>query len=345
MVAPVSVVIPTYNRANLITETLEAVIGQTERPAEIIVVDDGSVDDTEAVINRFGNGVRYIKVVNGGPPRARNIGARAATQPWIAFCDSDDIWRPTYVAAAMELVAKAPQCRFIIVNFVLFCDGVWEAADKFSQAPKGWWDAIALEAVSELHALAQSPLYPSILRFQPIRPSGMVLTREYFEEIGGCDESFGRNKCEDTEFILRCVEGAPVGIIRPPLFGLRRHAGNFTHDDLGVTLGKIEVLDFAARNHNVPEPWREILRDEIVHLTVAAFDGAFARGDMKLTRSLSAGLPHWSLTFQRRLKKFIVFLPAPLNGGVTRWIQSQRPVPNAATRATDTGGMKSRSAS
>src|SRR4029077_9496744 len=83
----VSAVIPTYNRANLIGDTVESVLRQSVPPAEIIVVDDGSTDDTAEVIARYGSAVRYHRMENFGPGAARNLGVSIARAPWIAFCD------------------------------------------------------------------------------------------------------------------------------------------------------------------------------------------------------------------------------------------------------------------
>jgi glycosyltransferase involved in cell wall biosynthesis len=96
----VSVVVPVFNRAHLIAETLDSILGQTLRPAEVFVVDDGSTDDTAAVLRRYGGAVRSITIASSGVQVARNTGVEAGTAPWIALCDSDDVWRPQYLEHA-----------------------------------------------------------------------------------------------------------------------------------------------------------------------------------------------------------------------------------------------------
>jgi glycosyltransferase involved in cell wall biosynthesis len=91
----VSVVIPAYNSARTLGRTLESVISQTFPPLEILVVDDGSGDDTAAVAEAFGPPVRVIRKLNGGPASARNLGVHQARGHWIAFLDADDQWIPT----------------------------------------------------------------------------------------------------------------------------------------------------------------------------------------------------------------------------------------------------------
>lgn len=100
-----SAIIPTYNRAHLISRAIESALAQTLSPAEVIVVDDGSTDDTKSVCERFGDRIRYIQRRNGSASAARNTGAAASTYPWLAFLDSDDIWTKDH----LERIARAIQ--------------------------------------------------------------------------------------------------------------------------------------------------------------------------------------------------------------------------------------------
>lgn len=103
MSVTVSVVVPTYNRADLIGETLERILAQTVPPAEVIVVDDGSTDDTPAVLARFGARIRVERIENSGEIDARNHGIRLARGTLIAFCDSDDLWEADHLARMVAL--------------------------------------------------------------------------------------------------------------------------------------------------------------------------------------------------------------------------------------------------
>lgn len=93
-----SVVIPTYNRAHLIGRAIESVLTQHKQPVEIIIVDDGSTDETAAVVNSFGPFVRYLHQENSGSARARDFGIREAQAEWVALLDSDDTWLPEHLA-------------------------------------------------------------------------------------------------------------------------------------------------------------------------------------------------------------------------------------------------------
>ena len=102
----VSVVIPVFNRANLIGETLSSIAGQTRVPDEIIVVDDGSSDDILAALAPFGNTVRYTRQENKGPAAARNLGLRIASGDAIQFFDSDDLMSPNNIEAKLDALER-----------------------------------------------------------------------------------------------------------------------------------------------------------------------------------------------------------------------------------------------
>lgn len=103
-----SVIIPTYNRAGLIGECLESVLSQTRPAREVIVVDDGSTDDTQDVLARFGDRIRTLRQDNAGVAAARNRGLQAARGEWITFLDSDDLWTADRLAVLERDLAGAP---------------------------------------------------------------------------------------------------------------------------------------------------------------------------------------------------------------------------------------------
>src|SRR5437868_2002167 len=98
----VSVVIPTYNSASFLSQSIESVLQQTYDNFEVIVIDDGSTDNTEAVLSDYKDAIHYIKKNNGGPSGARNLGIAEAKGEFIAFQDSDDLWLPEKLQLQME---------------------------------------------------------------------------------------------------------------------------------------------------------------------------------------------------------------------------------------------------
>ncbi len=114
---PVSVIIPTFNRAHLITRAVMSVLTAIRPDDEVIVVDDGSTDNTAEMLAAFGSQIRYLRTDNHGPGRARNIGLRAAQHPLIAFLDSDDQWMPDALELKRSLMAARPDLVFCFSDF------------------------------------------------------------------------------------------------------------------------------------------------------------------------------------------------------------------------------------
>ena len=116
MTARVSVIVPTYNRADLIGLTLRSVLAQSVAPVEIIVVDDGSRDNTAEVVATFGDAVRYVTQPNAGVAAARNHGARLAAGDYLAFTDSDDLWHPLKLEAQLAAVGATPAAQWSVTG-------------------------------------------------------------------------------------------------------------------------------------------------------------------------------------------------------------------------------------
>src|SRR5690242_3196573 len=138
MTPKVSVIVPTYNRAAFLPQTLRSILSQTSPVYEIVVVDDGSTDGTEAVLAEFKGAVKYIKIVNGGVCAARAVGLAHATGDWIAFCDSDDLWLPNKQAMQLELLSMEPSLEFIFGNIAIVQADRWSERTKLDSFPAGW---------------------------------------------------------------------------------------------------------------------------------------------------------------------------------------------------------------
>jgi glycosyltransferase involved in cell wall biosynthesis len=109
----ISVIIPSFNRGTFISHAIKSVLAQTYKDYEIIVVDDGSTDNTKEQVEAFGDQVRYIYQENRGPSAARNTGIQHAKGKYIAFCDSDDRFLPTKLDKQIEFIHSTPECRFL----------------------------------------------------------------------------------------------------------------------------------------------------------------------------------------------------------------------------------------
>lgn len=119
-----SVIIPTYNRPSLVTEAIDSVLAQTTRDFELIVVDDGSRDETSTTLAAYGDAIRVIRQSNGGVNNARNNAISCARGEYIALLDDDDIWQPYKLEVEVELMERFPELAFCFSNFSIYRDEV-----------------------------------------------------------------------------------------------------------------------------------------------------------------------------------------------------------------------------
>ncbi len=306
----IGVVVPSYNRAGLLPETLDAILGQSRAPDEVIVVDDGSGDDTPSVLARYAPRVRAIRIANSGDLVARNTGLRAATADLVAFCDSDDLWRPGFLAAMERLWQAEPRTLAAYGNFVILRDGVWEADEKFAAAPPGFWDG--LRPLGADIAVFDAPILARGVGYEPFFPSAMAVDRRAFMAIGGWAAAVSRIVGTDFATALRVAEHAPLGIVTAPLVGIRKHGDNFSGDAQKMNLGDALILEHVLRTRPTLAPHGALIRASIARRRREALATAFARGDLAAVRQIFALLPDEARGGAVRVKAAVAALPAPL---------------------------------
>lgn len=306
----VSVILPTYNGAGFILETISSILSQTLPPEEIILVDDGSVDNTQEVVENFHPKLKYHRILNSGVCHARNVGAAVATSPYIAFCDHDDLWRPDKLEKQMSLHNRFPEMEYSFTNFSIVSDGIWSLDSKFDGSPKDFFEDFT--KVDDACAVSESSLYDRILQFQPIFPSTVLLKKTFFEKLGGFDVSLGRNPSEDLEFTLRCVESPPIGVVIEPVVGIRKHQTNFSGDLYATAIGRIEIYDYVLNHHSVSGTTRALLLNQITLNQMDASYNAFKSGNFAACANLLSAVPARYLTPKMKIKLAISKFPAPL---------------------------------
>ena len=305
----ISVVVPAYNRALLIGATLDAILAQDTPAAEIIVVDDGSTDTTPDVLVKYQTRIRVIRVPNGGDLAARNVGLHAASGPLVAFCDSDDLWRPGFLAAMAELWRHTPGLIAAYSNFQAIRDDVWEDHTKFEDAPPGFWEN--LQPLGPGFGVFTQPIAARLLGFQPFFPSAMVVNRAAFLNTGGWDEAVSRVVGTDFATTLRVAEH-PIGVVHTPLVGIRRHSGNFSGDVQAINLGDARILEHVLATRPALAPHRAAVLASIADRRAAAADTAFDRRDFASVRQIQKLLPPSHRPLRRQMKRYISHLPAPI---------------------------------
>ena len=307
----VSVIVPTRDRAALIRETIDGLLAQTHPAAEIIVVDDGSTDETAAVVKGFGAAVRYHRVERVGPSAARNVGVSLSKSPWIAFCDSDDVWLPTKLERQLRLHALCPTLEYSITDFVRGDFGRGPGRSWFADAPAGFWNADRRELEDKLWVY-EVPLYDRFLRFQPMFPSTLLLSRRRWNTLGGFNELPLMGVCEDFEFGLRQSGVPPIGVLAEAQVRIRVHPGNRSRDQLEAWLSQAAILDYALTEHPTAPAHAAILREEIQTRRALAAGRAFALGRLDIVRGLSPMIEPARRDWRLSLKLAVAGLPVPL---------------------------------
>ncbi len=193
----VSVIIPTYNRENLIERSVRSVLNQTYENLEVIVVDDGSTDNTEEVVKSIRDErIIYFKQKNGGAAMARNTGVTLATADYIAFHDSDDVWREDKLLKQMQFLKDNPEYGMVYSNF------------KFHRL-----DGNSYSVPEDIKPIGQlsGDIFLTVLINNTVGAPTMVIRKELFEEIGGFNEAL--SCLEDWDFAIRFAENFYVGYI------------------------------------------------------------------------------------------------------------------------------------
>ena len=192
----VSVIVPTFNRAALLVEAVDSVLAQQGVAFELIVVDDGSTDDTSDVLAGYGSRIKVIPQENRGVSAARNRGVAAGRGELIAFLDSDDLWLPGKLRAQVAYMDAHPELGICQTEEIWIRDGRRVNPRRRHRKTAGMFFERSLELCL-------------------VSPSAVMLRRELFEAAGGFDEDLPA--CEDYDLWLRIGRRHPVGLIDAPM--------------------------------------------------------------------------------------------------------------------------------
>lgn len=206
----ISVVIPCYNKAPYLQETLDSALGQTVPPAEIIVVDDGSTDDSAAIAEAYGPPVTVLRQENRGESVARNRGIRRATGSWVALLDADDVWLPEKLERQVGAIDASENDALICVytDVYLFSDG----------------NRIGEHRKPEYHAM--SDFRVRMLCDWSVNTSSVLLRADVLEHVRFPEDM---RDSEDMIFFLKLREHGSFLKIPECLVGYRRNLENQTH--------------------------------------------------------------------------------------------------------------------
>lgn len=208
----VSVVIPTYNRADYLREAIESVLAQTFRDFELIVVDDGSTDGTQELAASYNGKLKYLRQQNSGPSAARNNGIKNAAGRYVAFLDSDDIWLPEMLAKQISLFRKNPAAGLAATGYCLM--------DVRHQLT----DTVILHE-DELETLRNGNHYKNFFA-----TSGVMVKKHCFEAAGLFNE--GLHFAEDWDMWLRILHHYSFAYLPEALMHYRVHPAKISETSL-----------------------------------------------------------------------------------------------------------------
>jgi glycosyltransferase involved in cell wall biosynthesis len=219
----VSVIIPTFNRAHLLGRAIQSVLDQTFPAQEIIVVDDGSSDDTPKLMAESFPQCIYLQQSNRGVSAARNLGIATASGDWLAFLDSDDEWLPSKLAAQRETLEQQPDIKICHTEEIWIRNG-----KRVNQMNK--------------HAKCGGHIFQRCLPLCVISPSSVMIHRSLFDQVGNFDEQLPA--CEDYDLWLRICATRPVAFVEQPQINkYGGHADQLSQHYWGMDRFRITALE------------------------------------------------------------------------------------------------------
>jgi len=238
VIPAVSVVIASYNRARLLGATLDSILDQHFHDFEVIVVDDGSSDETERVVRSYGTRVQYLYQENQGPSAARNWGVRHAKGEWISIQDSDDLCLPNHLEVLHGYAKIHPEVGMVFANGEYLGGPVH---NRQTIIPRSKSSRLATRPVKLADLFDKS-----IVRLQ----AGLI-ARKCYDSIGGHDESL--RICMDLDLAFRLWTCYPVAYIDQVVFAYRKHDGNISADQDRRISENILVIEKLLREHSHTE--------------------------------------------------------------------------------------------
>ena len=284
----ISVVIPAYNAGQFIRRTIDSVLGQTYADYELIVVDDGSTDDTGEIVQSYGPKVRYIHQQNAGDGPARNTGIAAANGEWIAFLDHDDEWLPDKLAAETDLLRRHPHLQW--------------CATRYCQASRGQRRVIGdVPAVARL--LGGKEYFDSYFEAVAagdailIMTSTMLVRKAVFKELGGFDSCWKR--CADQDMWWRIAHTYPaIGYVTRPLSYMHLDVQSGLNKELvlqnkrGQQVRELAVRHLAmAKEHGDVRPFKKFASGFVFETLLAALFHGFKSDAWEMATALHELFP------------------------------------------------------
>ena len=272
----ISVIIPTYNRCDLLKRAINSVIKQTITPKEIIIVDNGSTDQTYQMVSSLFPEINYFIEKKRGVSAARNKGILESKSKWIAFLDSDDAWKPTKLEKQMEY-SVFNQDKYRIIH----TDETWYRNKKFLNQLKK-------------HKKSGGNIFKNSLQLCCISPSSVVLKKQIFDDYGLFDENL--EVCEDYDMWIRITAKEEVGFLDSPLvLKYGGHSDQLSKKFWGMDRFRIKSLEKNLKNEHFSKSQKINVLDNLIEKLTIVSDGALKRGNKEIFKKYNDKLQDWSI--------------------------------------------------
>ena len=240
----VSVIIPTFNRLSLISRAIDSVLKQTFKPFEIIVVDDGSSDNTSAFIKNNYKSVKLIKQKNLGVSKARNVGIKNSSGDWIALLDSDDEWKKNKLEVQIKSLSEYDYYSVCHTNEIWIRNGTRVNQKKRHQKYGG-------------------NIFDKCLDICRISPSSIIFQKNIINEVGWFDENL--SICEDYDLWLRITANFKILFIDKPLIiKYGGHSDQLSKSVNGIEAYRIKSLENLLSNTRLIKDYKRLAIEMLI---------------------------------------------------------------------------------
>jgi len=296
----VSVIIPTYNCVKYVAKAINSVLEQTYKDYEIVIVDDGSSDDTKKVIEPYliQNNVRYIYQENRGLAAARNTAIRNSKGKYIALLDADDYWSPIKLEKQVSVFEMKPEVEFIHSNMYLFDEHKESRAQKYSMN-------------IDYNKLTPKALFKKILFWEAdVFVTTAIIKKTVFDKIGYFDENLSYLGCEDREFWLRLVQKCKTFFLNDYLAYYMVRSNSMTKDKNKMQRAREYVIEKTVKDTEIFKNKKRIKQVIYSNLYFRyGLDYFRARRRNEALRNLLISLKYNIFNLKSYVYIFLLFLP------------------------------------
>lgn len=285
--APVTVVVPAYNAAPYLAVTLQSLQQQTQVPERVVVVDDGSTDDTAAIAERFGATV--VRQQQKGPGAARNRGLEVATSEFVAFLDADDWYVPDKLERSIELLTE--------LRAGCVCTDAWVVRGERIEARKN-----ANRYVPAVLTIEH------LLRENPVVCSTVVARRDAVLGAGRFDEHPDLVATEDFDLWLRMSQREPIAYLPQPMTFYRVHAGSLSANGRFLR-GTDHIMERVAREHPGEAHFENLIRRRRAAVRLDVAWDLIAAGERRKARAMIAEADRLARTWKGLKMRLRSWLP------------------------------------